>query len=254
MKPATGPAPTQRATQYPHAPLTEAVIDVRVTPSASVTLDDLAGVQSGEETAYPTRKTHTVLQGQISAGQQVGASAKQTHDGYVFVSGDERQIFQARTGGFAFSRLEPYERWETFRDEARRLWTKYQSAVKPESVSRAAVRYINRLNLPLPFNDFAEFLRLSPDVPSELPQGLSAFVLRFAIPLEDVGGTLLLTETLVPPAQEGVVSIVLDIDIFREFSSPLSDQEIWGFFEKLRTKKNEAFEACITDRTRRLFE
>lgn len=254
MKLATQAARTQQAIPYPHAPLTEAVIDVRIEPSAKVGLDDLARIQRGEEGAYPTRKTYTVVQGQISAGGQVGASASQTPTGYVFVSRDEKQILQARMDGFAFSRLEPYQQWETFRDEARRLWTKYRSIAEPERITRAAVRYINRLDLPLPFNDFREFLRLAPDVPPELPQGLSAFLSRLAIPLEDVGATLLLTETLVPPAEESLVSIVLDIDIFQEFASPLSEEDLWEFFEKLRTKKNQAFEACITDQMRRLFE
>ena len=49
------------------------------------------------------------------------AGLRQEQNGYIFASSDERQIFQARLDGFSFSRLAPYDRWETFRDEARRL-------------------------------------------------------------------------------------------------------------------------------------
>lgn len=253
LRPATSAPTAQQTRHYAHAPLTEAVIDVRVKLSPDVKLDHLAALQEGEEATYPTRKTHAVVRGQFTAGQQVGASAKQTPTGYMFVSGDEKQIFQARLDGFAFSRLEPYERWDTFRDEARRLWTKYRS-VAPESIVRVAVRYINRIDLPLPIGDLKEFLRTGPDVPPELPQGLTTFLVRLVIPLDDVEATLRLTQTIVPPASEHVVSIVLDIDIFREISGPLTEEQLWRLLEELRVKKNQAFEACITDRTRRLFE
>ena len=39
---------------YPNAPITEAVIDLRVDVSPEVSVVDLAKVQKGEETSYPT--------------------------------------------------------------------------------------------------------------------------------------------------------------------------------------------------------
>ena len=52
----------------------------------------------------------------------------------------EKQLVQARANGFTAHRLAPYEGWETFRHEARRLWDVYRQTVRPK-VARVAVRY-----------------------------------------------------------------------------------------------------------------
>jgi len=44
----------------------------------------------------------------------------------------------------------------------------------------------------------------------------------------------------------------LDIDLFVEQPEIADEESLWGFFQKLRERKNLYFEACITDRTREL--
>ena len=60
------------------------------------------------------------------------------------------------------------------------------------------------------------------------------------------------TEAMVPPPQVGVVSVVLDIEVSRQNNPPQTDTEIWSYFEKLRERKNQVFEASITDAAREL--
>lgn len=43
----------QAQPHYPNAPITEAIIDLRVTPSKSVGLEQLGGTRLGEELSYP---------------------------------------------------------------------------------------------------------------------------------------------------------------------------------------------------------
>jgi hypothetical protein len=76
--------------------------------------------------------------------------AVDTPIGWRFVSPDKLHVFQARLNGFTFSRLPPYVDWESFRTEARRLWDLYRAVANPIAPTRIAVRYINRLDLPLP--------------------------------------------------------------------------------------------------------
>jgi uncharacterized protein (TIGR04255 family) len=64
---------------------------------------------------------------------------------------------------------------------------------------------------------------------------------------------ILLSEALIEPAKPNVASIVLDIDLYRDTNPPQEDSEIWSFFEILRERKNEVFEACITEKARELF-
>jgi uncharacterized protein (TIGR04255 family) len=238
---------------YPRAPITEALIDIRVTLPDEITVTDLAHVDIGEDMGYPHRRNLFAGEAQIAIGEQLGAATRQKHVGYRFVSSDERQIVQVRLDGFTFSRLAPYDRWETFREEAYRLWILYRLVAEPVSINRVAVRYINRLDLPLPMDDFKDYLRTVPEVSPDLPQGLSGYLMQLAIPQEDIGAVLLLNETLLPSPEPDTVSILLDIDLFRELETSVEDEDVWRLLDQFRVRKNDVFEACITQRTRELF-
>jgi uncharacterized protein (TIGR04255 family) len=238
---------------YSRSPLTEAVIDIRVELPDDISLEILSGIQSGQEALYPTRRDHFFIEGQLSIDpDQPPASATRSHRGYTFSSEDGRHVLQINLDGFAFSRLAPYDNWESFRGEARRLWQIYRSVTRPKSVTRLAVRYINHLNLPLPVNDFKEYLRTTPEVSPDLPQGLSNYFMQLQIPQEDLRALLILNETLLPPQSEDSATVLLDIDIFRDTDVPGDEEGIWSFFEQLRTRKNQVFEACITEHMKEL--
>lgn len=238
---------------YPNPPITEAIIDLRVTPSDGKTLDDLRAVQTGLD-EYAKRETIHVAVGRMEFGKKVSASAASEAAGVIFHSSDGKQIWQSRFNGFTFSRLAPYERWQLFRDEARQLWVRYREKLQPPSITRLAVRYINRIDLPCEHTDIDRYFKTKPVASPELPQVLAGFFMQLRIPQEDLKAEALINQTMVPPAREGVVSVVLDVDLFRSTDVPSDEEDIWHFFEQLRDRKNSIFESCITDQTRELFQ
>ena len=130
----------------------------------------------------------------------------------------------------------------------------YRSVAKPTKVTRLAVRYVNRLDLPLPVADLKEYLRTVPEVSSDLPQNLAGYFMQLRIPQVDIKSLLLLNQAIIDPAKPGVASVVLDNDVFRDDDPPTDEQGVGDFFEVLRKRKNDVFEACITDRARELFK
>jgi uncharacterized protein (TIGR04255 family) len=242
------------ARHYPRAPITEALIDLRVELPPEVAVSELQNAHAGQEADYPGVEQANVAVGHMEVGKHVATSASTKHVGYWFRSADGKQVYQSRLDGFTMSRLAPYESWEPFRNEARRLWDVYRSVAKPAKVIRLAVRYINRIDIPLPLGDFKEYLRTVPEVSPDLPQGLARYFMQLAIPQDDIKSMVLLNETIIEPAAQNVVSIVLDIDIFRAAELPTEEEAVWGFLEELRARKNEVFEACITDKARELFK
>jgi len=48
------------------------------------------------------------------------------------------------------------------------------------------------------------------------------------------------------------VPIILDFDLYVDNPPVDAEEDLWAFFEELRKRKNLYFEACITDKTRRL--
>lgn len=237
---------------YSKAPITEALIDLQVNLPSEATLAGLNDLFSSISIEYPNQEAQLIVQGQVTGGANVSATANQTQIGHVFSTHDRKQIFNARLDGFTFSQLAPYERWEFFRDEAKRLWSIYQDAMKPTAVTRLAVRYINRLDIPLPISDLKNFLRTVPEVSADLPQGLSGYFMQLQLPQEDIGAVVILNQAMIPPPSIEFVSILLDIDVFQDYASPSSDDIFWHHIEKLHSRIDQVFEACITDETREL--
>lgn len=241
--------------RYPKPPITEAIIDLRACLPEGTTVNDLESVHRELELEYPkVRKRYAGTIQAMVGDDGATAAATQQHIGFLCMSRDERYVFQARLDGFTLSRLAPYECWDSFRDEAQRLWKLYETVAKPTRLSRVAVRYVNRLDLPLPVQELAEYLRTSPQVSPELPQDLAGYFMQIRIAQEDIKSFLLLNEAIVEPVRPGVASVVLDIDVFRVEELPQDQESLWQAIELLRNRKNEVFEACITDRARELFK
>jgi len=241
------------AIQYDNAPITEALIDIRVELSSDVTLKTLEAIHNEVKVRYPGKKQRVHAQGQFSVGGEIGAMAKQTVMGFALSSEDGKQIFQIRLDGFTFSRLRPYGNWGELRDEGQRLWGIYRRMVSPRRITRVAVRYINQIDIPIPDFDYKDYFRTIPEVSPVLPQRLSGFFMQLQFPQADFGGLLILTQTAVPPPSPGMNSVILDLDVFKDGVEVVSDDELWALLETLRNRKNEFFEGCITDRARELF-
>lgn len=244
----------QQTRHYSHAPITEAIIDLRVTLPEKISVDDLAAIHPLIIDRFPTKEsihTGTLL---VESGPSIKIDASREQHGFLFRSKDGLRIFQAKLSGFTFNRLAPYDSWEELRNDARTMWEIYKDVCKPSSVTRVAVRYINRLDLPGPLVDFKQYLRTVPEVSNDLPQGLASYFMQLQIPQEDLDCMLIINEAFTPPTSPERVSVILDLDAFRERIWQTDDEGIWRFLEELRHRKNLAFEASITDSTRRLID
>lgn len=239
---------------YAKPPITEAVIDIRIQSAPHLFVSKFDGPSEQIKAEYPKRENITITEAQMTFGPEPSASATGTKIGYLFRSLDGKFIVQMRTNGFTLSRLAPYAHWDSLRDEARKLWNVYREAAQPVVPTRVAVRFINRIDIPLPMRDLSDYLRTFPEVSKDLPQLLNGYLMQLLIALEQ-GTMLSLIQATVPAPNPQVSSISLDIDIFKESPAEFdSDEKVWEFLESLRDKKNEVFEGCITNKSRSLFE
>ena len=240
----------------PKAPITEALIDIRVRLPADTSIGTLAAFRDAIRNDYPTCRERRRWRGKLHASDKgtltVEADSEEP-DGYLLTSADGRQVVQARLDGFTFSRLKPYQDWERLLDTARSLWAPYRQVVQPTLITRIALRYINRMELPLPL-DFKEWILTQPEVAPTLPQGLSGFFVRLNIPFEDPEGFVNLTQAVEPGEYSQHVPLIFDIDAFLPGRFDPDDDSMWDRFGDLQTIKNTVFFGSITDRTRKLYE
>ena len=233
---------------YDKAPIKEAIIDIQI-ESSPLAMANIEKPVPG----YTER--HKVMKGQLHGqveGGTLTATASQDQMGYAFVGGEGKHVVQLKMNGFTFSRLAPYQTWEQLRDEARMLWESYRARVGKFSVVRVGLRYVNQLDLPTPVRDLRDFVRLYPEVSADLSQQLAGFFLQVQIPQEDLASMLILNEAMVPPPGPDLVSVILDIDVFKQGIKLESDDEVWSILESLRVRKNLVFESCITNKMREL--
>jgi uncharacterized protein (TIGR04255 family) len=246
-------------TRFPNAPITEALLDIRVTLPAQTDLAKLATFHDVIKQQYPSKQERLAWRGQLeikaSPIPEVSQSATGEPDGYLFTSVDGRQVVQARLDGFTFSRLKPYDKWATLRDEARELWQHYVQIASPETVTRIALRYINRIEIPLPMRDFKDYILTTPEIAPDLPQGLGSFFMRLVIPDPKAQAVAIVTETMEPiDESRNRLPLIFDIDVFRTAAFNIQDNAMWEAFEYLHDLKNDIFFKSITLKAKELFQ
>lgn len=241
-----------------NAPIIEALIDIRVKLPATTDVKSIDVLFEKIKNQYPTRQELRISEFSFDLKPDADPvkAAKLRVNGYRYISADKKLIFQARLDGFTVSRLRPYTEWKDLRDEARKLWQFYKDIMKPEAITRVALRYINNLNIPLPMNDFADYLTAPPIVPEGLPQEINSFLTRVMLPEPAIGANAIITQALeaVAPAQETThLPVILDIDVFRLNPNGIEENDAWNTIEQFRHFKNKIFIMSITPKLKETY-
>jgi uncharacterized protein (TIGR04255 family) len=240
---------------YRNPPIIEAICYLNLQPLGTV---ELAKIENLSIDGYPIKRPQIMFQGQFQAGETPFSSAEAQTIGYFFESADKKKVVQIRTNGFSFNRLPPYDGWETFVEEAKRLWNIYESCLGQSKVAQMGLRYVNRIELQLPLGNLKDWMSTYPEIGSDAD--FSHFLMQVQLPQLDIAATAVINETILPKfaetptvgASPKAVYIMLDIDI-NQAALDLSNSEIWERFEILRARKNRIFKESITEKTEELF-
>jgi uncharacterized protein (TIGR04255 family) len=243
-------------TVFPNAPITEALLDIRVQLPPEINLDMLKTFHDSIKERFPQKDERISFQAgfQFSPEGPATLPPSSKPDGYLFRSNIDNKVVQARLDGFTFNKLKPYEKWESFRNEARELWNLYFKIANPIKVTRIALRYINRIEIPLPINNFKEYILTTPEIAPTLPQGLSQFFMNIVIPNHQIEATAIINQTMENPTPAQKLPYIFDIDVWKTTYYEGDKKEMWDEFEKLRIFKNDIFFKSITDKTKELFK
>ena len=231
-----------------NAPITEGLIEIRLAPSQEIkSAFQIERLCDSLKDNYPDKKLQQEFKLEILSGPPHQEKKESRFVGYKLTSTDQKQVVQAWLDRLTFSRLKPYQTWESLLEETQNVWGEYSEIVKPEAITRVATRFINTIEIPLPFGDFSEFLTSPPAIPGKLPQALSSFFTRVVIPDPKTGAVAILTQSLESAFSSNVVPVLIDIDVFVE--RPFESQEdVWTTLNKLRDVKNLIFFESVTDK------
>jgi uncharacterized protein (TIGR04255 family) len=230
------------------APISEALVDIRVKRRPDIDLSTLESIYAVFANEYPKKRERIRIESKLDFKTKESQTTSVV-DGYLCTSSDAKQVVQVRLDGFTFSRLKPYETWEDLRKEAHRLWQSYIRLASPELITSVALRYIDRLEIPLPVRDFGDYLTAPPTIPEKLPQELTSFLTRNVIRDPSLDFVAIISQSLEPVGASSVVPVILDIDVSKEVQYNVGAKEIWETIDQLRGFKNKIFFESITEKT-----
>lgn len=244
---------------FPHlnnAPIVEGLIDIRVRARKGLDPGGLLEIHNRLKSQYPNVKPiHQVTAYLEVKGQEASQqSLSRRESGYRIESADGRNVIQSQVEGFTFSRLKPYETWDALLEGAKVAWAHYSDVARPDAIVRVATRFINRVEIPLPVGQIAEYFAAPPTIPTGLPPFVSEYFSRVVIGEPETEATVILTQALEPAGGgNNVLSCIVDIDVFKDVSLRPDSPDCWNLLTLFRSLKNRAFFASVTPKTLELF-
>jgi uncharacterized protein (TIGR04255 family) len=242
----------------PHAPIVEAVIEIRARAEAPWQESTISEELKSKLPDYPIIGSQSAFRQEVRFSSGQPPETKQEDLGWKglrFQTENGLQVVQFNRDGFVFSRLQPYENWERFHNEALRLWGFHSSLAHITEIQRLGLRFINRITMSVRETALEDYIQ--PHAPP--PQGLDLPLFNFfhldqlAVPgypyAINIARTLQLPRD---PELEGF-GILLDIDVFSERQFELRQELLLSRLSEMRWLKNKAFFGSVTKRALETF-
>ncbi|MBM3318682.1 MAG: TIGR04255 family protein [Candidatus Eisenbacteria bacterium] len=230
-------------------------MDLRVRLPADPDAQIFAGLPPRIANDYPQIEPLRRFEGSIrlSGGQISHVTEDKGLLGLLLRSADGKQVAQFRLDGFTHNRLHPYTSWTQVLQEARRLWELYRECASPESVTRAAVRYINHFEIPADA-DMGHYLTDPPVAPDRVGRPLKHYLKRVVVEDPASGFQATIHHAIEPSSAPLRRIVLLDIDAVASGAYPTAGDGLDAVLEELHDLKNRVFFASLTEAALEMFE
>jgi uncharacterized protein (TIGR04255 family) len=243
---------------FPHlskAPIVEAVIDFRALPTVPCEQSQFEAYFKQEFTDYPAFQVHNRHNFHLKTaptGQPEAAQPTSWWHGLAFHSSDKLRIVQCQRDGFSYSRLQPYDAWDSFAGEALSLWKKYSAFTKPIEIQRVGVRFINRIVTRPEWKNLQDYLVNAPQALEAEALPLVGFLHNNTYFVPEHNYLINLNLALQPAdGINPVPAIIVDTDVLT--TNPLSladatETKLETKLSEMRWLKNKIFFASLTSK------
>ena len=177
----------------------------------------------------------------------------QSPDRMQFYRKDKTALVQVGTDLLTVNHLKPYPTWESFKPLILDNLSKYEKIAQPKGFKRLDLRYINKIDIMAKSIELTDYFNYYPYIPRELPQIHDAFNVRVEIPCEENRDHMLLTFGSAIPEKPETLSFLLDLDYIMVLPEKIVLDQAGEWLEKAHAIIEKTFEACITDKCRKLF-
>lgn len=237
--------------QYRNAPLSEAVCEFRFEPGEPWDMAVPGLLYERLRDQFPKRRQVkgldiTISQEEASIRQQVTPMER-----LQFMRDDETALVQVAPHLLAVNQLRPYPGWESYQPMVLQALQEYRAVAQPQGFERIGLRYINRIELKATHVQIEDYLDFYPYVSERFPQPFSNFIVGVHLEYEERNMLRLRMRDV--PAEDGNVTLVLDLDYFLNQPRTVTMEEVSEWLGSAHARIEEAFEACLKDPLRERF-
>lgn len=240
--------------RYRNPPIVEALCEFRFEPSSPWDLAIPGLVYQKVRDKFPKRRQVKAFEASISDGPEGVEKQMRTTARMQFLRDDEKALIQIGPNLLAVNHLKPYPTWQEFLPLIQQGFDTYLEVANPKSIERIGLRYINRIEFTGQSIELENYFEFRPFIGPRLPQDVGPFILGIQIPYEDSRDTLRLQLVSATVETPDKVAVILDLDYFLGQPGQVPLETVFDWVEAAHGRVEEAFEACITDRLRQMFE
>jgi uncharacterized protein (TIGR04255 family) len=232
------------------APSIEAVIHWQANPSTALDQETLQNELTRRLPDYPICQPQHGIEIDFRTPDGTSEVSHRTQWNGFRIQDEKHHVAQFTPTGAVFSRLEPYEKWESFQAEALRFWDVFLEIAVPTTIQRLGVRYINRVVLGRNENP-STYLKIMPSALADLELPTKSFFYQdtYQIPGYPYHVNWVRTIQTQPNASVDYQrqALIIDIDVFTTDEFIASSREsLIKHLHEMRWIKNKIFFSCIT--------
>lgn len=240
--------------RYKKSPIAEAVCEFRFRGASDWDWTILGLVYQQIKAEFPQKRQEAAFEINIAPQQgKVEKSVGGSLSKMQFLREDGSAMVQIGPDLLAINVLPPYPGWETFQALISRQFDIYNSIARPIGFKRIGLRYINKIIFPTQSIETTEYFHYYPRLPEPVEQTHGPFSMRVMHAYEGGRDVLNIQMGNMNPEGENP-AIALDLDYYLNQPDKVELRKGLEWVSTAHENIEAMFEACITDKTRTLFE
>ena len=171
-----------------------------------------------------------------------------------FLREDERALIQVGAHSLSFNHLSPYPGWPNALPMALEALEAYKSVAGPIAVRGMAMRYDNDITLPGATVDLEDYFEFYPRIGKGMEQTYGAFVASVEYGFVNRRDLLRVQLNNGSRPAPDTVGVRLTLEYALAEAGAVGFHDVEGWLDAGHARIEHAFEGCITDKARGLFE
>ena len=248
--------------QYPNPPLREAVCEFRFQPGSDQWDLSFPGLIYNElKDEFPRRIQEATPQqvfsitfgtppenmggfNAVDPAQSLRFWRENSEDGVITVGPNRIGVSQYR----------PYPSWDSFLEIIKRAYSSYLTVVRPQTIQRIGLRYINEISFDTQTINLSEHFTFHPNFGPKLPQRNVNVRMSVDFTYDEHRDLARLQLGTIPGSDQISIAVSLDIDYFLLVPGTVLLTDIEQWLDRAHSRVSSVFEGSITDKTRSLFK